>query len=171
MTPTAATDTISAFLNSIGIPVTEETIEEETFLPGILMKNGGLAIDRTRLKYPGDMLHEAGHVAVMPPSARAKVSVNAGPDQGEEIAAMAWSYAAAIACGIDPELVFHNDGYQGGGDHLAGIYRDGHWPGVPLLAWMGLTGMPCMEGERALPRFPEMKAWIRVWEDPSVEAP
>ncbi|NVJ99640.1 MAG: hypothetical protein HWE25_15935 [Alphaproteobacteria bacterium] len=158
---------ITSFLHSIGIQVAEKTLPEGTFLPGIRLENGALAVDPDKLKYVGDILHEAGHIAVMAPSQRSCCFADAGADMGEEIAAQAWSYAAALACDIEPEVVFHDHGYKGGGSHAAAIYRQGHWPGVPLLAWMGLTGMPEMEGEIAKPKFPDMKAWMRDLDDPT----
>ncbi|SDE08758.1 hypothetical protein [Kordiimonas lacus] len=167
MDKTTIIEKITAFLNGIGIPVREGTLPDDTFLPGIRLEHGGLVYDPARMTYPGDLLHEAGHIAVMKPSQRQTCFADAGPEMGEEIAAQAWSYAAAIACGIEPEVVFHDHGYKGGGTHAASLYREGHWPGVPLLAWMGLTGMPEVEGPMAHPKFPEMKAWMRTAEDPS----
>ncbi|NVJ69518.1 MAG: hypothetical protein HWE08_04145 [Alphaproteobacteria bacterium] len=166
MKPEEITAKITSFLHEIGIETIEKELPEDTFLPGIRLEYGALAYDPTRLKYPGDLLHEAGHIAVMTPSLRAECFADAGADQGEEIAAQAWSYAAAVACGIEPELVFHDSGYQGGGTHMAGIYRDGYSPGAPLLAWFGLTGMPDMEAPGD-PKFPAMKAWVRKVDDPS----
>ena len=159
---------IVEFLNDIGIEVHEQPLPDDTFLSGIMLDRGRLLVDRTSLLHPGDLLHEAGHIAVMAPSQRQVRVGNAGDEQGEEIAAHAWSYAAAVACGVPPELVFHDDGYQGSGPHMASLYREGAWPGVPLLAWYGLTGMPCREDQEAeKPVFPDMKAWIRTIEDPS----
>lgn len=160
-------EAILGFLVNIDIPVREEPIDEETFLPGIYLDRGTLVIDRDKLAYPGDILHEAGHIAVMAPSIRAQLVKDAGADKGEEIAAHAWSYAAALACGIPPETVFHDHGYQGSGSHIASIYKEGAWPGVPLLAWYGLTEMPGPNRQETDPVFPEMKAWIRTVEDPS----
>ena len=37
----------------------------------------------------------------------------AGEDAGEEMGAIAWSYAAALHIGLDPRVVFHEDGYKG----------------------------------------------------------
>lgn len=159
--------TIVKFLEGIGIPVREQRIEEDTFLPGIFLERGALVVDPDNLAYPGDLLHEAGHIAVMAPSVRAELVKDAGADQGEEIAAHAWSYAAAVACGVPPRIVFHEHGYQGSGSTMAGWYDDGHWPGVPLLAWYGLTGMPGTGHRDGDPKFPQMKAWIRTVEDPT----
>lgn len=160
-------ETIVSFLETIGIPVHERKLMDTCFLPGIFMDRGKLLVDTRQLKYAGDMLHEAGHIAVMPPSARRERIGDAGADQAEEIAAHAWSYAAAVYCDIPPEAVFHEHGYQGNGSTMAGWYKDGHWPGVPILAWVGLTGMPEQHGELGRPKFPEMKAWMRQIEDPT----
>ena len=51
--------TIAAFLNEIGVPVNPGEVPDDTFLPGILVNGAGLIIDENKLKYPGDMLHEA----------------------------------------------------------------------------------------------------------------
>ena len=67
------TKKIVDFILSIGIPVSIEKIEEDTFLPGILIKNGAIYIDKEKLKYPGDLLHEAGHLATLTPKKRACV--------------------------------------------------------------------------------------------------
>ncbi len=55
---------IYAFLNQAGIPFQETAIEINTFLPGIRIEAGKLEIDRNKLKYPGDILHEAGTLGV-----------------------------------------------------------------------------------------------------------
>lgn len=169
MTNSDVIDRIFHFLANIGISVSEKKLPKDTFLPGVTIETGAILIDRQQLKYPGDILHEAGHIAVAPPSIRSGMTCNAGEDAGEEIAAQAWSYAAAVACGVEPELVFHEGGYHGQGPGLADIYRQGGWPGVPLLAWYGLTGMPQMDPNKPpdLPRFPEMKAWLRDLDDPT----
>lgn len=160
-------ETIIAFLQTVGIPVHEQPLTETCFLPGIFLNRGTLLVDPNQLAYAGDLLHEAGHIAVMAPSARRERVGDAGADQGEEIAAHAWSYAAAVHCDIPPEIVFHEHGYQGSGSTMAGWYADGHWPGVPILAWVGLTGMPEHAGEMGKPKFPLMKAWVRQVEDPA----
>ena len=59
------TQRIAEFLRSIGLPVRAGAIPDATFLPGIHMERGGLVADEARLCYPGDLLHEAGHLAVM----------------------------------------------------------------------------------------------------------
>lgn len=56
------------FLNDIGIDALIEDLTEREmlncFLPGVLLNKGSLKIDRSALA--GDILHEAGHLAIFP---------------------------------------------------------------------------------------------------------
>src|SRR6218665_1336524 len=91
---------ILAFLDEIGIPVSQGTTRADSFLPGIEIRDGGLVIDPAQHFYPGDLLHEAGHIACTDPANRPTLC-NVESDPGEEMAAIAWSYAAARAIGIE----------------------------------------------------------------------
>ncbi|WP_262690670.1 hypothetical protein [Kordiimonas aestuarii] len=159
---------ISGFLNSIGIPVLHKALPDDTFLPGIRIEHGSLAIAPNKLKHPGDMLHEAGHIASMAPSARKTAFADAGGDMGEEIAAQAWSYAASVACGIPAEIVLHQEGYKGSATWLKEHYEGKECiAGLPLLAWYGLTSAPGMPNHKELPAFPAMGSWLRAHDNPS----
>jgi hypothetical protein len=61
---------ITGFLEKAGLPVRCEEIAEPTFLPGIEVRHGVLTFDPQRLLYPGDLFHEAGHLAVLSASER-----------------------------------------------------------------------------------------------------
>jgi hypothetical protein len=54
------------FLSEIGIAVQFTTIEAACFLPGFRLENGAVLIDKEKVQYPGDLLHEAAHLAVVP---------------------------------------------------------------------------------------------------------
>jgi len=54
---------ICTFLVSIGLPVRTGAVPGPSFLPGIAIEHGVLVFDEDRLLYPGDLLHEAGHLA------------------------------------------------------------------------------------------------------------
>lgn len=148
------------WLREIGLSVRFAELEADSFLPGVTLEAGGLVVDRERLLYPGDLLHEAGHLATMLPARRAVTGCNAGSDMGDEMAAQCWSYAAAVHLRIAPEMVFHSSGYKGSAETLIEVYRDGK-VGVPLLQWMGLT----LDGKRAaeacVPAYPHMIRWVR----------
>ena len=132
----------------------------ESFLPGVSLERGGLVIDRGRLRYPGDLLHEAGHLAVMTPDRRASGPVDVITDMGEEIAAQCWSYAATVHLGVAPEVVFHEHGYKGSAQTLIEQYRNGS-VGVPLMQWMGLTWDAAHAAEAGEPAWPHMRRWLR----------
>lgn len=148
------------WLRQIGLAVRTAPLEESTFLPGVTMEPGGLVVDPDRLLYPGDLLHEAGHLAAMLPEQRAMTGSDAGSNMGDEIAAQTWSYAAAVHLGLAPEIVFHAAGYRGSAEKLIEIYRGGN-AGVPLLQWMGMTFDVKRAKEAGVEPYPHMVKWLR----------
>ncbi|MBD2755747.1 hypothetical protein [Spirosoma validum] len=153
-------DRIYDFLAEIGIKVVNRPIAQSTFLPGILIDRGTLAVDPGQLLYPGDILHEAGHIAVTPAAERYLLEndITAGhPEkQGDELAVLLWTYAACQHIGIPPEIVFHPDGYKGQSQWLLDTFADKIYIGLPLLVWMGMTKEATAEGG-----FPAMTTWLR----------
>lgn len=143
------------FLNEIGLPTRETVLESPTFLPGLDIRDGVLCYDPQRLLYPGDLLHEAGHIALTPAAQRASLNGNiteAHPErQGDEMAVMLWTYAACRHLNMAPEIVFHAEGYKGENEWLLENYGQGTYIGLPLLKWMGLTDE----------QFPAMRGWLR----------
>lgn len=149
------------WLQQIGLTVRLAPLEADTFLPGVTLAPGGLIVDPDRLLYPGDLLHEAGHLATMLPEQRTSAGSNVGSDMGAEIAAQTWSYAAAVHLGLPPEMVFHSTGYKGAAASLIQIYCDGS-AGVPLLQWMGLTLDSTRAAAICVPPYPHMIRWLRA---------
>ncbi|HZZ96535.1 MAG TPA: hypothetical protein VFE19_05960 [Jatrophihabitantaceae bacterium] len=127
------------FLSTVGIEARLERIDGRTVLPGLTIDHGALVIDEAALANVGDVLHEAGHIAITPMADRAALDTNVGDDGGNEMGALAWSYAAACHLGIDAQVVFHEQGYRGGARALIDNFAAGRYIGVPMLAWRGLT--------------------------------
>jgi hypothetical protein len=154
---------ILAFLERIGLQVRREPIAGKTFMPGVTIREGALVVDDELLLYPGDLLHEAGHLAMMSPAERAACL---GSASGDEMSAIAWSYAAALEIGLDPLVVFHPDGYQAGGASIVENFREGRYFGVPLLQYYGLTKerLDPLESRTETTVFPRMRAWLRTSE-------
>ena len=156
------TERLATFVRGVGIEVRAATLDEPTFLPGLDVRYGALLIDQERLAYPGDILHEAGHIAVAEPSQRRGERLS--PDGGDENAAIAWSYAAARHLGIDPAIVFHAGGYRGGGGAFVTNFDSGHYVGVPLLQAYDMTFEPPTR-RRPIPEgvtpYPCMLRWVR----------
>ncbi len=156
LVPADYLDRMLEFIASIGLPVRETSFEKTGFLPGLLIEKGELLLDRARLLYPGDVLHEAGHIAVTVAAERpllgANVTENQPEKEGDELAVLLWTYAACRHLAIPPEVVFHPEGYKGQSEWLTKSFSDGQYLGLPLLMWMGLT---TAEG------FPTMTRWLR----------
>lgn len=154
------TDQMAAFLRGIGLPVLHGRFDQ-SFLPGLALDNGRIVIDEERLLYPGDVLHEAGHLAVTPAADRSQVGGNLAVGMGDEIGAIIWSYAAALHLGIDPAIVFHPHGYRNSSSAFLENFREGRYVGVPLLQWMGMTYDEAKGAELGVPPFPHMIQWLR----------
>ncbi|WP_066656364.1 MULTISPECIES: hypothetical protein [unclassified Sphingomonas] len=150
-------DHIIAFVRGIGIPVTEDAVAGDSFLPAIAVVGGGVVVDRARLQWPGDILHEAGHIAVLDADARAG---EVPDDSALELAAMAWSYAAAVELGLDPGVVFHEGGYKGAGPGLAQNYAMGLYIGLSELVAAGMAHTP-LTAPKGAPVYPAMARWLR----------
>ncbi len=161
------TNRIAAFLRDIGIPVEPGDLAgEESFLPGIAVVRGGLRVDESKLTWPGDLLHEAAHIAVAPAEARPRMTGDVavpGIDMDLlEKAAIPWSYAAALAIGIDPALVFHGGGYRGKSEGLLRTFGFGVYPGVAILEDAGMAVGPARAEALGVPPFPHMLRWVRA---------
>lgn len=160
-TANEATDKITAFLHEIGLAVRCGPIEGDTVLPGIKVAAGVLIYDPAKLTFPGDLLHEAGHLAVKRPNDRKCCGPDLGSDPAEEMMAISWSYAAGLHLGLPPELVFHSAGYRGGARSLLDNFAGGRYLALPMLQWIGLTYDEQRARELNTPPFPKMKCWLR----------
>lgn len=158
------TRAITAFLEAIGIPVEARTLDPQTFLPGVTIEAGRVLYDPARLRWPGDLLHEAGHLAVMPAAARASlagaVDVEAAPHAGEA-EATAWAFAAVKAIGLPMEALFHEGGYHGKSGRLAFTYASGCYPGAAGLVAAGMALAVREAAAAGLPPYPAMLRWLR----------
>jgi len=152
------------FLHEIGIETAEASLEDAAcFLPGFLIKNGKILIDKSQVKQPGDLLHEAGHIAVVPLAERPFLEgENIGKrndSDAEEMMSIAWSYAACIYLNINPHFVFHEQGYKGGGASIVENFETGNYFGVPVLQWLGMTTTVKDVTDQKV--YPEMIKWLR----------
>jgi hypothetical protein len=155
------TSQIAAFLSGIGIRVHAREITEATLFPGMKIEFGDLVIDETKLRHPGDLLHEAGHIAVFSPEERKAVNGDAGPDAAAEMAATGWSYAAVVHLGLDPSVIFHAESFQGGARSMIENFTHGHYLGVPMLQWYGLTADAKRAAELGVKPYPFLLRWLR----------
>lgn len=153
-----------SFLQEIGIETRFEKLEGPCFLPGLSICKGVLIIDTGKLAYPGDILHEAGHIAVVPAAERITLDAAAIEKRpmrgGEEMMAIAWSYAACIHLKLDPYIVFHDDGYDKGGSYIADNFNNKQYFGLPMLQWKGMAADEKTAPALGVPPYPYMIKWL-----------
>ena len=152
------------FLTDIGIATSFKKIENGSFLPGLIIEQGCIVIDKDALLYPGDILHEAGHIAVVSADRRSLLGqeaiIESKERETEEMMAIAWSYAACIHLQIDPHIVFHEQGYKGDGKSIVENFRAGQFFGTPMLQWCKMTIEP-RNAQPGEPTYPQMLKWLR----------
>jgi len=153
------TERLAAFVRGVGIPVHPAALPAPTFLPGLEIRDGAILVDESRLTWPGDLLHEAGHLAVAHPDERARPQLS--PTPGEEMAAIAWSYAAARHLGLAPDILFHAGGYKDGSSALIENFAEGRYIGVPLLHCYGMAVEPRQAAGGGAEPYPHMLRWLR----------
>ena len=153
------------FVRGIGIEVVETPLDIEAFIPGIYIEKGKLLVDEEKLLYPGDLLHEAGHVAMVPSHLRHYATGNVGKideiGNSYEIEAIAWSWAAVVALGIDPVILFHNKGYKGAAQGLLFNFQMGVYIGTKGIEDAGMTYSSRKAAELGAEPFPIMQKWLR----------
>jgi len=160
-----AFETCLKFLKRIGIKTIFRENMNGSFLPGLAIELGTIFIDVNALKFPGDILHEAGHLAVMETADRLLANADCfalRPHRdAEEMMAIAWSYAACVHLQLDPSFVFHDDGYKGGGSYIADNFNNKNYLGLPMLQWIGLTHDERNAACNGTQPFPTMIKWLR----------
>ena len=130
----------------------------------------------------GDFLHEAGHLAVLPSLMRPFATGDVEESVAHEIAeylkynqdglftqpedptaraclqcgdaeAIAWSYAAAVGCGVDTDLVFEN-GFQNEED------RESARLGCTMGQFMGIHGLRAGGFFASVKDYPKVERWL-----------
>ncbi len=157
---------IFAFLTRIGVPIAKETLPADTFLPGIALRAGGLVVDTDKLLWPGDLLHEAGHLAVLPAALRSEAHDDdpnhADVEHAGELEAMAWAYAAAVELELPMEVLIHNGGYHGKARDLLQMYTFGVYPGLRGLCESGMAAAQGFTPDCGPVQYPQMLRWLRA---------
>jgi hypothetical protein len=147
------------FLDFIGIPVVVGEIGD-SILASMTVRHGTIVVDPNIPVWPGDLLHDAGHVAMTEPTMRRERD-RVSDDPAEEMGAIAWSVAAAGEIGVPLETVFHEAGYKGSSQTSIDSFCADPMIGVPFLAWLGMTAEPRRAAESGIPAFPVMQRWLR----------
>jgi hypothetical protein len=177
-------DSIVTFLREIGLPLAVGPFGAEGFLPGITVADGGLRVDPDHLYVSGDLLHEAGHMAIVPARLRGRLGNNLEESLREllvgdddplaalalhhtEPMATAWSYAALRALNLPPEVIFFAGGYRMNPEQqqrFITLLDSGNNFGIAHLANIGMTGhcgIMALLQQNGLPPYPHMTKWLQ----------
>lgn len=156
---------ILVFLQEIGLAVAEAPVPSDSFLPGLRIVQGSLQVDLGQLRWPGDLLHEAGHLAVVPAALRATMDdalAELPPvPHGGEIEATAWAWAALQHLGLPSDVLFHDGGYHGRAQGLRTTFELGVYLGAAGLVSAGLAATPAQASAGSAP-YPHLLAWLRA---------
>lgn len=184
-----ALEPIVGFLRGIGLAVEYGEGAQGGFLPGINIHGGVIHVDPDTLVGSGDVLHEAGHIAIVPRAWWSKLGRDLQGDAAAladeadrtgdpaapalrraartgEMLAQAWSYAALLHLGMPPGCMFfpgsyHRDTYEG--PHPTHVWLEsGAHHGPLMLAQIGMTGFSGIYAtihDNGLPAFPQMSRW------------
>lgn len=171
----------ASFLRSIGIEV-EVVPGVSGFLRDIRIECGCILVDPVHNSVCGSMLHEGGHIAITPSVFRPLMTGDAtesiGPAmdryieehptlgfeedpivrgivQAGDPEASAWSYAAAIAAGVDTMLPFQGF-FDDQGEEIHDMIAAGRYLGINGLR---AAGMIETRGPNA---FPKMLRWMQI---------
>ncbi len=170
-------DRIAAELSVVGIEAIE-TDEATGFLEGVRIDEGRLLYGRDAS--PSNLLHEAGHLACLPPAFRgeasddlsgtframgqclkARMESTGNPDdplirailQCSDPEATAWAYAFSVRVGMPPDLAILDDEYGGDGAIVRMQVSSGAYLGVNGLRAAGMIG--------SVRSYPRLDKWLQ----------
>ena len=169
------------FLNEVGLPVS--VVPGATgFVEDIVLVEGTVKVDPKCL--PSVMLHEAGHLAVMPSRFRHLMSGNLYKSMREifaiaEISYMdpddpitrallqtsdpevtAWAWALGKHLGIPEKLIILDSEYDNTGKEIRLQIQASCYPGINGLSHGGFC-VPRANPYRPLPVYPELAFWLQ----------
>lgn len=171
---------VVSWLRRQGFAVSEGTRFTQPHNKGIWIEFGELVYDADEA-HPGDLLHDAGHLAVLPECVRRKISggdiedvlfpivrdyMESHPNamdfpedpvarallQSSDIEAIAWSWAAALAAGVDPRLTLSN-GFQSEDDVNASIVN------LKARTHEGIEGLMLSGFLDRMSQYPRLNFW------------
>jgi hypothetical protein len=173
-------DTVVRFLQEIGLEVVRCS-EARGFLKHIKIDRGVLYID-AHATAP-NLLHEAGHLAVIPATHRPSVGANleaalakmlasldwSDPESPEcrvamycgESEATAWAWAAGVHLGLAPKDIIADEDYDNTGDQMRLALAHDAYLGINGLCHAGFCGQGALGRRRGQPIYPKLAFWLQ----------
>lgn len=169
------------FLNHIGLPtaIVDET-PKSSFMPHLFIRHGTLEVTRDVLI--GDLLHDAGHLAVIPGRLRHLMHGNLYrsfeaifeqiadlPHDHPEVVAMihsddpaatAWAWACGVHLGIPHEDIITDASFGDAGADIRCMLSHHQYVGIHALQSSGFCAAHGM-CHPTLPVFPQLQFWVK----------
>ncbi len=173
---------VTDFLTSIGMPWSWAP-GSRGFVEHIDIRDGELLVD-PRARASG-LLHEAGHIAIIPAEFRVFAQSNisgvqrllleamAGVDpdgpamraalQCSDPEATAWAWAAGEHIGLLPQVIIQDDEYDHSGQEMRTALLSRRYLGINGLSHAGFcaTSPGAYAAARGLPAYPQLKFWLQ----------
>lgn len=173
----AAVQTVASFIRRCGLSVDQvDHAITDGFVPGVRIRGGVLIVGANAAA--STLLHEAGHLAILPGDVRGWASddldgvaermfdwirsegLAGDPDaplmraalQASDPEATAWAWAAGTACGLAPAAIIGDREYDGEGAEIRLMLSARRYVGIHGLHHAGLCGMK---------QYPRMKRWVQ----------
>lgn len=177
------TEKVANFLREIGLQVVQ--VESASgFVDHVEIVHGAIHLDEHAAV--SDLLHEAGHVAIMPQRYRSYLNGNIGPGvkrmleeltalhlptddplyraaiQTSDCEATAWAWAAGKHLGLNDDEIIRDEDYNGGGEHVRlGLAFRGYL-GINGLAHAGFCTVRPNPYRAGIPVYPELARWLQA---------
>ena len=171
-----------AFFRAIGLPWAWKR-GAKGFLDGVEVEQGALLVDPCASA--SNILHEAGHLAILPGRFRRNASGDlsaamermfgevdfSDPDSGIARAAIqcgdaeatAWAWAVGVYLGLPPKTIIKDAEYDGTGAFLRTSLRVGAYAGINGLSHAGFCAVRpgIYATARGLPVYPQLAMWLQ----------
>lgn len=175
---------VVAFLRQIGLTVRlVASVPSDSFMPGVRIRAGGL--DVTPTAAVSDVLHEAGHLAVLPARFRSQAEDDVDaviegmlntlmaeeePDSPRMVAAIqageneatAWAWAAGQALGLPAEQIIQDEDYQHEGRVIRQLLALGQHAGINGLARGGFAVRRGLFTAPEAACYPQLNFWLQA---------
>ena len=185
----ASLRTAMAFLQTIGIPARLVENVDGGFTPNVRISKGCLVVGWRA--HVSNVLHEAGHMAVLPAHFRPWMTGNLqqghrrmmnfvgamdlDPDsplmravlQSSDPEVTAWAWAAGSHLGLAPSEIVRDADYGGEGEQIRACLTTGYYVGIHGLAHAGFCSV--RTGGRLQP-YPLLQHWLQPAELPTQRA-
>lgn len=174
---------VLAFLNRIGIPCVEVDEVGASFLEGVAIRRGTLAVAPEASI--DSILHEAGHLAITPTPFRTWLDGDVGrgqrrmiraiealdlePDaplmravlQSSDPEATAWAWAAGVHLGLPPEIIVLDTSYDGEGAMVRLQLQRLAYIGIHGLCHAGMCQRGMLAQHRGVAPYPALSSWLQ----------